>query len=259
MGAAEQRAGEDREETAFTTATQRADRRWHRALAGGLVAAVLLHAAVLLSVRTTSTPQAPFTAAGPDRGDYRAAEGGSEGLAMIEIRLPAAPAAEVEEEEVEVEPVPVPEPVPEPIVEPEPVTAPEFAEEEIEVSVPGEGETGTGGEAGESTGPGTATGEGEGGGGADESGDAGLIAPRPRGILIPPSGQPASARGQEITVWVFVAADGRVLADSTRLDPPTSDRRYNNRLRQTVSDWVFEPARRAGQSVSAWYPFQIIL
>jgi len=50
-----------------------------------------------------------------------------------------------------------------------------------------------------------------------------------------------------------------VLADSTRLDPPTSDRRYNNRLRQTVSDWVFEPARRAGQAVAAWYPFQIIL
>ena len=86
-----------------------------------------------------------------------------------------------------------------------------------------------------------------------------MIAPRPRGILIPPSGQPASARGQEITVWVFVAADGRVLADSTRLDPPTSDRRYNNRLRQTVSDWVFEPARRAGQAVAAWYPFQVIL
>ena len=259
MGAVEQPEGGVREETPFTTAAQRADRVWNRALVGGLIAAVLLHAAFLLSVRTVAVPEAPFTAAGPDRGDYRAAEGGSDGLAMIEIRLPAAPAVEVEEEEVEVEPVPVPEPVPEPIVEPEPITAPEFAEEEIEVSAPGQGDAGTGGEAGESAGPGRATGEGEGGGGADDSGDAGLIAPRPRGILIPHSGQPASARGQEITVWVFVAADGRVLADSTRLDPPTSDRRYNNRLRQTVSDWVFEPARRAGQAVAAWYPFQVIL
>lgn len=259
MGAAEQQTGEVREEIPFTTASERADRRWRRALAGGLLLAVMLHVAFLFSVRSTTTPESPFTAAGPDQGGYRAAEGGSEGLAMIEIRLPAAPVAEVEEEEVEVEPVPVPEPIPEPVIEPEPVTAPEFADEEIEVSLPGAGEAGTGGEAGERTGPGTDAGEGEGGGGADDSGDAGLIAPRPRGILIPPSGQPASARGQEITVWVFVAADGRVLADSTRLDPPTSDRRYNNRLRQTVSDWVFEPARRAGQAVAAWYPFQIIL
>lgn len=259
MGPAGQPTGELREERErFTTATERGDRRWYRALAAGTMLGIVVHLLVLLSVRNTPLPESPFTAAGPDRGDYRAAEGGGGGLTMIEIRLPTAP--EVEEEEV-VEPVevPVPVPVPEPEIIPE-TPAVDIAEEEIPVELPGSGDSGgTGGEAGEAEGAGTATGEGEGGGGADESGDAGLIAPRPRGILIPPSGQPASARGQEITVWVFVQSNGRVLSDSTRLDPPTRDGRYNNRLRQTVSDWVFEPARRAGIAVAAWYPFQIIL
>lgn len=237
------------------TATERADRRWRRALTLGITVAVILHVAILFSVRSTSLPTAPFTAAGPDRGDYRAAAGGGDGLAMVEIRQPQV---EEPEEAVPVEPVPVPVPVPEPEIEPE-ATLPDIPTEEVPVSIPGTGEAGSGGGRGTATGPGTATGTGQGGGGADESGDAGLIAPRPRGILIPPDDRPASARGQEITVWVFVTPAGRVLADSTRLEPPTSDGRYNNRLRKTVSDWVFEPARRAGRAVAAWYPFQIIL
>ncbi len=238
----------------YRSANERADARWHRALGVSLVLAVILHLAILISVRSTPQPQSPFSAAGPDRGDYRAAEGGGSGLTMVEIREPAAP----QPEPVPV-PVPVPEPIPEPEVDPETTEAPEIGEVEVATTLPGVGEEGTGGEGGTSTGPGTADGAGEGGGGTEDTGDSGMIAPRPRGILIPPAGSPASARGQEITAWVFVAANGRVLADSTRLDPPTSDRRYNNRLRQTLSDWVFEPARRGGQAVAAWYPFQIIL
>jgi hypothetical protein len=238
----------------FTTATERADARWHRALGAGLFIAVVVHLALLFSFRTSAIPEAPFTAAGPNRGDVRAAAGGGEGLTMIELRSPAAPAAE----EVPT-PVPVPAPVPEIVVEPQDQPDPALEEADVPVSLPGIGEQGSGGEGGSATGPGTATGTGQGGGGADDSGDAGLIAPRPRGILIPPAGRPASARGQEITVWVFVTSAGRVLTDSTRLEPPTSDGRYNNRLRQTVADWVFEPARRAGRAVGAWYPFQIIL
>lgn len=252
LGGKERQPDRDR----FRTASGRADARWHRALGVSLLIVAVLHVLILLSVRSTPMPRSPFSAAGPDRGDYRAAAGGGEGLTMVEIRTPTAPAPEPVPVPV---PVPVPEPIPEPEVEPETTEAPEIAEEEVTESQPGVGEAGTGGEAGTATGPGTATGTGEGGGGTEDSGDSGLVAPRPRGILIPPAGRPASARGQEITVWVFVAASGRVLADSTRLDPPTSDGRYNNRLRQTVSDWVFEPARRAGQAVAAWYPFQIIL
>jgi hypothetical protein len=239
----------------FRTATERADARWHRALGLSLLIALILHLAILISIRSTPLPRSPFSAAGPNRGDYTAAAGGGGGLTMIEIREPSAPLPEP----VPV-PVPVPEPIPEPEVDPETTEPAEIEEEdEVAVTLPGLGQDGTGGEAGTDAGPGTATGTGEGGGGTEDSGDSGMIAPRPRGILIPPAGRPASARGQEITVWVFVAPNGRVLADSTRLDPPTSDGRYNNRLRQTVSDWVFEPARRAGQAVAAWYPFQIIL
>ncbi|HEX6068638.1 MAG TPA: hypothetical protein VFZ18_02410 [Longimicrobiaceae bacterium] len=254
MVAALSSGGSEERGERFTTATERGDVRWHRALGAGLFIAVVVHLVLFFSFRTTPIPTAPFTAAGPDRGDVRAAAGGGEGLTMIELRSPAAPVAE----EVPT-PVPVPAPVPEIVVEPQDQPDPSLEEADIPVSLPGVGESGSGGEAGSATGPGTATGTGQGGGGADESGDAGLIAPRPRGILIPPAGRPASARGKEITVWVFVTPTGRVLTDSTRLEPPTSDGRYNNRLRQTVSDWVFEPARRAGQAVGAWYPFQIIL
>jgi hypothetical protein len=245
---------EDREP--FSTATERADSRWHRALTAGFIIAIIVHVAILFSVRNTISPRSPFSAAGPNRGDIRAAAGGGEGLTMVEVREITAPAPEAE---AVPELIPVPAPVPELVLEPQDQPAPEIAEEPTPVTLPGIGEAGTGGEVGTETGPGTATGDGEGGGGTEDSGDSGLVAPRPRGILIPPGGRPASARGQEITVWVFVAPTGRVLADSTRLDPPTSDGRYNNRLRQTVSDWVFEPARRAGQAVGAWYPFQIIL
>lgn len=257
MGVAEQPSeGSLRDGEPFSTATQRADARWHRALRISLLVALVLHLVILISVRSTPLPRSPFSAAGPNQGDIRAAAGGGEGMTMVEIRDPTATQPE---EEPEVVPIPVPEPVPEPIIEPEVTPAPDIALEEVPESMPGVGETGSGGDAGTDTGPGTATGSGEGGGGTEDSGDSGLIPPRPRGILIPPAGRPASARGQEITVWVFVAANGRVLGDSTRLEPPTSDGRYNNRLRQTVSDWVFEPARRAGEAVGAWYPFQIIL
>lgn len=256
MGVAEPPTeGPEAQGETFTTATQRADARWHRVLGTSIAIALVLHLAILISVRSTPLPSSPFTAAGPNQGDVRAAAGGGEGITMIEIREPTAV---IPDEEPEPEPVPVPVPVPEPEIEPADTEA-EIAEEELEVTLPGVGEAGTGGDEGTDTGPGTATGTGEGAGGTDEEGDAGLIAPRPRGILIPPAGRPESARGQEITVWVFVGSNGRVVADSTRLDPPTRDGRYNNRLRQTVSDWVFEPARRAGQAVSAWYPFQVIM
>jgi hypothetical protein len=86
-----------------------------------------------------------------------------------------------------------------------------------------------------------------------------VIPPTPRGIFIPPPGRPASARGQEITVWVFVRENGRVDGDQVRLEPPTSDSRYNRRLMQSVAEWVFDPARQNGRAVPAWYPFQVIL
>lgn len=238
-------------------ASERADRKWRRALWVGFAVAIAVHLALLVVSRTTRVPQSPFAAAGPRMGDVRAAAGGGKGMEAVEVRVQQAPPQEPE-------PVPVPVPVPVPeevVVRPrETPAAPAPAEPApAPPSLPGTGGAGTGGDEGPATGPGTATGTGRGGGGADETGNSGLIAPRPRGVFIPPTGRPSSARGQEITVWVFVLPNGKVASDSTRLDPATSDNRYNQRLRRTVAEYVFDPARRDGRAVGAWFPFQIIL
>ncbi|MQA88654.1 MAG: hypothetical protein GEU90_00260 [Gemmatimonas sp.] len=233
--------------------------RWQRARSIGVIGTVLIHLLVLLLFRqTTIAPTATSSAAGPAAGDLRAAAGGGSGLTMVEVRLEQA---QPEAEEV---PTPVPEPVPEEVViEPEQI---EVAVTELELdpveeppSLPGTGLLGTGLQDGPATGPGTDTGTGDGGGGTGDAGASQIIPPRPRAIFIPPAGRPGSADGQEITVWVFVQESGRVDRNTVRLEPPTSDSRYNQRLIQSVAEWVFDPATREGQVVPVWYPFQIIL
>ena len=60
-----------------------------------------------------------------------------------------------------------------------------------------------------------------------------------------------------IKVWVFVDAQGKVVADSTRLEPPTRNRDLNRQLIQEAAEWVFRPARKEGQAVASWFPFEI--
>lgn len=240
------------------SASRRGDRRWHRALWLGVATAVGIHLAVLLFFRTTRVaPPSPFGAAGPNLGDVRAAAGGAgdQGLEAVAIRIQTAPPADP------VPVVPVPVPVPEVVVEPEPqpVEVEERGPVTPPASAPGTGGAGEGGQAAAGGAAGTATGTGRGGGGDAETGRSGLVAPVPRGMILPPSDRPRAARGREITVWVFVSERGSVVADSTRLEPPTGDRRYDQRLKRSASEWVFEPARRAGRAVGAWYPYQIIL
>lgn len=183
-------------------------------------------------------------------------------MTMVEVRF------QQEEPQPEVEPEPEVVPIPEPVVEPieievpdepvEPEPAPEVAVI-TPPSLPGQGGPGSGGDEGEAAGPGTDAGDGDGGGGTSEAGESRVIPPTPRGIFIPPPGPPRSARGQEITVWVYVSEGGRVERSSVRLEPPTSDDRYNRRLIESVAEWVFDPARQDGRPVPTWYPFQIIL
>jgi len=233
------------------------EQRWRRARALGILGTVLAHFLLFILFRETTVPptSSSFAAAGPAAGDLNASGGGS-GMTMIEVR--------VQQEETPAEEVPVPVPV----VEPVEVIVPEEVEEQAAApevapvappSLPGVGGAGTGGQGGPTTGPGTDTGTGAGGGGTGDGGVAQIVPPTPRGIFIPPAGRPASARGQEITVWVFVSEVGRVDRSTVRLEPPTSDSRYNQRLIESVSEWVFDPARQAGRPVPVWYPFQIIL
>lgn len=235
--------------------TERADRIWHRVLGIGLFIALLIHAALLVSLRTSDLPPMTLSAAGPQAGDYRAAAGGGGGMEAVQIRVQEEQAPS---EEVIPEPVPVPEieieiePVPQP--EPAPSQVPQVA-----ITAPGQGTAGQGAGEGETEGPGLADGRGHGGGGTDAEGASGMIAPRPRGLFLPPQGVPSDAKGREITVYVFVTDQGRVVPDSTRIHPATRDARFNRRLRDQASEWVFEPARRGGRTVSAWFQYGLIL
>lgn len=206
-----------------------AERRlWSRALAVSLV----LHALVFAFWRTQPLFMSPFAAAGPRANDDRAAAGSMQAL---QIRTPP------------------PRPIVPPLVPLPTVTPPQeiVFDDEVQVdiaSVMGEG-------PGELEGPGLADGTGRGDGGNAPEGLFRLIPPTPRGMIMPPTNR--SLRGQQVEVWVFVDEAGRVVADSTRLRPPTADRSFNRRLIEEAAEWVFEPAQRGGQPVAAWFPYTI--
>ncbi len=138
----------------------------------------------------------------------------------------------------------------------EPDATPDLALEMPEVPVPGVQEvTGQDTEATETVDAGLPGASGRGDAGTTDEGRFRVVPPSPRGMIIPPTNR--SLRGQEIQVWVFIDEGGRVVADSTRLEPPTSDRGFNRRLMEEAAQWVFEPARQGGLPVSAWFPYTI--
>ena len=103
--------------------------------------------------------------------------------------------------------------------------------------------------------PGIEGGQGRGDGGTAAEGFFRMIPPSPRGMIIPPTNR--SLRGKQVEVWVFVDATGKVVADSTRLNPPTSDRGFNRRLISEAAEWVFNPARQNDEAIAAWFPYTI--
>jgi hypothetical protein len=120
--------------------------------------------------------------------------------------------------------------------------------------------TGGAGEGtGSKTGPGIAGGTGQGDGGDAESGRYRLTPPTPRGLILPPSDRPGKVRGREVVVYVFVTDRGRVLSDSTRLAPSSGDSKFDDRLRRQAAEWVFNPARKAGQPIAEWFRYTIVL
>lgn len=198
----------------------------------GLLVSALVHLFLFFGWTGNVIPISPFAAAGPRAGDNRAA-GGS--LQALNVRTPP--------------PVPiVPPPVPLAVeVEIEPV---EFDDEaridpaSVLGAAPGSGDT-----------AGLENGTGRGDGGNSDEGFYRLQPPVPRGVIPPPFDR--GLRGTELQVWVFVDPSGRVVADSTRLDPPTRDRRYNQRLIDEASDWMFRPAQKEGKAVASWFPYRI--
>ena len=198
----------------------------------GLLVSLLFHLIVFFGWRGNVIPLSPFAAAGPRAGDNRAAAGSMQAL---NVRTP--PPTPV---------VPPLVPLPTDILI-EPI---EF-EDEVELdpaAVLGEA-------PGLSDVPGLETGTGQGDGGNADEGFYRLEPPSPRGMIIPPANR--DLRGTEVQVWVFVDEVGKVVADSTRLDPPTRDRDFNRRLIREASEWVFRPARQEGRAVASWFPYRI--
>jgi hypothetical protein len=216
----------------------RARRVWWIAL----IASTLFHTLILLLSPIWKNPL-DLAAAGADRNS-RAAPG-----ALQAVSMSSAPPA-----------IPVPPLAPAPdIVLPEPEVVPPETPAVVEPAMPEVPEPGVGTGTGDDpldSAPGGvpgATGAGDSGAGTD--GTARLIPPSPRGMIIPPTNR--DLRGSEIEVWVFVNEQGRVVADSTQLRPPTSDRRFNEQLTREAAQWVFNPARENGVPVAAWFPYVI--
>jgi hypothetical protein len=208
--------------------------RWRRSLLASL--GIHLLVLLLLFAGRPPIPLSPFAAAGPRAQDDRAAAGG---MQVVTVQSP--PRREI------VRPPP-------PVITPsfETVEVVDFDDlpqiEAIEAQVAGELPI-------PDIGPGVEDGDGEGDGGTTDEGRFQMIPPSPRGMIIPPTNR--GLRGSEVEVWVFVDERGRVVPDSTRLDPPTRDGDFNRRLIREASEWVFTPARRGTEVIPAWFPYRI--
>ncbi len=205
-----------------------AERRYWR---NGLVASVVVHLFVFFFWWGESPVESPFAAAGPRAGDNRAASGG---MQTVSLRIPPPRP---------IIPPRIPLPTFEPVLQVETEMEQEIETASILGDRPG------------NDGPGLPEGDGRGDGGNAAEGFFRLVPPSPRGMIIPPANK--SLRGQKVQVWVFVNELGRVVADSTRLRPPTSDRDFNSRLVREASEWIFEPAKKGGKAVGSWFPYTI--
>ena len=197
-----------------------------------LLVSALLHLLIFVGWRGTVIPESPFAAAGPRAGDNRAAQGS---LQAMNMRVPPS------------RPI-VPPPIPIPTLDQVEVVEFEPDVDMDPASVLGE-------RPGTDEGPGTETGTGAGDGGTAEEGFFRLQPPSPRGMIIPPTNR--DLRGTTVQVWVFVDERGQVVADSTRLEPPTRDRDFNRQLIREAAEWIFRPAQKEGQAVASWYPYTI--
>jgi hypothetical protein len=214
---------------------------WRQAL----LISVALHVLVfLLWPWGGGGPESPFAAAGPREADDLAAEG-----IMQAVSFRSAPPDAVQPPAVPVLTLDVPEPL-----EIEPDALPEVDLAAPELPEPGQGST-DGSDPDDDRASGLPGAAGAGDGGTTDEGRFRFTPATPRGMIIPPTHQ--ALRGRQVEIWVFVDDAGRVVPDSTRLDPPTSDRGLNQQLVREASQWVFEPAREGGTPIAAWWSFRV--
>lgn len=202
-------------------------RRWRYAY----VASLAFHVMVLMPGGPRPIPPSPFAAAGPRTNDDRAAAGSMQAVNIVSPPARPIPRPRVPlPVEIEIEPVVIDEEIP-------------FDAVALLGERPGLDD------------PGLLNGDGRGDGGTAAEGLMRLLPPTPRGMIIPPANR--RLRGVEIAVWVLVDATGQVVADSTRLDPPTRDRGFNRQLIREAAQWVFRPGTKDGEPVVAWFVYRI--
>ena len=214
-----------------STAEERRHRDQKFWVSGALIS-LIIHGSLFFLWSGSVIPDSPFSAPGPRAGDNLATTGSIQAINVSVLQ-----------------PVPiVPPPVPTPLaVELDNVN---FEDRLLvdQFSMLGErpGLTGI---------PGLDLGLGQGDAGTADNGLFTLQPASPRNMIIPPRNR--DLRDTEVQVWVFVDENGLVVSDSTRLDPPTRDNSFNQRLIREASDWVFQPAQQEGKAVSSWFPYRI--
>ena len=208
-------------------ARRRKDRRiWRNAL----LASLLFHFLVFVASSRRPIPTLPATAAGPNAADIRAASGGMQAMSIsIPPPRPLTPPAIPIPTEIEVEAVDL--------------------DTEVDFDLAALlGEPATPGPPGLEE-------DGAGDGGVASEGLGGFIPPGPLHQVMPPSHK--DLKKGSVTVWMFVDETGRVVADSTYLDPPTRNRKLNRQLIREAADCRFRPATRNGTPVAAWSSYTI--
>lgn len=212
-----------------------------------LLISVGLHVLLFLLWPATRIPFDFDEAAGPGADDGRPAEG-----IMQVMALQSAPPDPVRPPPtVPVLDVDLPDPV-----DVEPDALPEVDLTPPEIPEPGRGAT-TGTDPDDADAAGLPGATGAGGADPSEAGRGRTITPMPMGVIIPPTDVPRSVRGTAVRILMFVNEEGRVVPDSTRLDPPTPDRDYNAALIHRANGWRFHPAREDGEAVASWFHYVI--
>lgn len=204
----------------------RGRRRKERKIWGNaLLASILLHVMVFVISGRRPVPALAAAAAGPAAADPRAARGSMEAMSISfpppsPLVPPAVPVpAKIEIEEVELD-----------------------AEADFDLAA-------LLGEPDLPAPPGL-VGDGGGDGGSASEGLGGFVEPKPLGQVYPPFHK--ELKKGTVTVWMFIDESGRVVADSTYLDPPTGSGKLNRQLISEAADWRYYPATRHGKPVAAW-------
>jgi len=218
----------DRSNGSRRSERQRAERTRGRI---ALLVSVLLHLLFFWSLGRVPLDLSPGVAAGPQRGDFRAAKGSMQAM-TLSVPPPAVP------------------PVAKPVVTLEEQFDPVDLVEDTPLEPPPDPGDGDGG----SEGPGLEDGEGQGAGGDALEGDNGFTGPRPYQAFLLPHFDGGHFK---IEVLVWVDDEGKVVADSTRLNPPTDDRDFNRRVIEEAADWAFHPAMRNGVAIATWFVYSV--